>query len=65
MMQIISVAHALRLRRIDLLREIPVEKGIIYIELVKSPLAIEGNSKHGTDGDGIYHGTESLKKVNA
>ena len=65
MMQIISVAHALRLRRIDLLRDMPVEKGIIYIELVKSPLEIEGNAKHGTNGDGIYYGTESLMKVNA
>ena len=64
-MQIISVAHALRLRRIHLLCEMLVEKGIIYIELVKSPLAIEGNAKHGTDGNGIYHGTESLMKVNA
>ena len=63
-MQIISVAHALRLRRIDLLREMPVEKGIIYNELVKFPLAIEGNAKHGTDGDGIYCGTKSLVKVN-
>ena len=28
------------------------------------PLSIEGNAKHSTDGDEIYHGTESLVKVN-
>ena len=64
MMWIISVAHALRLRHIDLLHEIPIEKCIIYIDLAKSPLAIEGNAKHGTDGDEIYRKTESLMKVN-
>ena len=26
---------------------------------------IECNAKHNTDGDGIYHGIESLEKVNA
>ena len=46
MMRIISVAHALRLCHIDLLREMPIEKDIIYIKLAKSPLAIEGNAKH-------------------
>ena len=43
----------------------PIEKDIIYIKLVKSPLAIEGNAKHSMDGDEIYHRTESLVKVNA
>ena len=43
----------------------PIEKVIIYIKLTKSALAIEGNAKHSTDGDEIYHGTESLMKVNA
>ena len=65
MMWIIGVAHVLRLRHLDLLREMSIEKDIIYIKLVKSPLAIEGNAKHNTDGGGIYHGTESLMKVNA
>ena len=64
MMRIISVMHALQLRHMDLLREMTIEKGIIYIKLAKSPLAIEGNAKHSTDGDGIYHGTKSLGKVN-
>ena len=43
----------------------PIEKGIMYIKLVNFPLAIECNAKHHKDGDGIYHGTESLMKVNA
>ena len=43
----------------------PIEKDIIYIKLAKSPLAIEGNAKHSTDDDRIYHGTGSLVKVNA
>ena len=43
----------------------PIEKGIIYIKLANSLLAIECNAKHNTDGDGIYHGTESLVKLNA
>ena len=63
-MRIIGVVHALRLRHVELLREMPLEKDIIYIKLAKSPLAIEGNAKHNTDYDGIYHGTESLVKVN-
>ena len=65
MMQIIDVSHALRLRHIDLLRNMPVEKDIIYIKLVNLPLTIECNAKHSTDGDEIYHETESLVKVNA
>ena len=56
--------HALR-RHIDLLRKGPIKKGIINIKLVSSPLPIESNAKHSTDGDGIDHGTESLMKVNA
>ena len=43
----------------------PIEKGIMYIKLVNFPLAIECNAKHSKDGDGIYHGIESLVKVNA
>ena len=42
----------------------PIEKGIIYIKLANSPLAIECNAKHSTNGDEIYHGTKSLVKVN-
>ena len=42
-----------------------IEKGIIYIKLTKSPLAIEGNAKQTMNNYGIYHGTESLVKVNA
>ena len=58
--------HALlRLRHIDLLRKMPIEKDIIYIKLENSPLVIECNSKHSTDGDEIYQGIESLMKVNA
>ena len=65
MMKIIGVSHALRLRDIDLLHKMSIEKGIIYIKLANSPLAIECNAKHSTNVDGIYHGTESLMKVNA
>ena len=64
-MQIIGVVHALRLRHIDLLHEMPIEKCMIYIKLAKAPLAIEGNAKHSMNGDEIYHRTESLVKVNA
>ena len=64
-MQIISITHALRLRHIDLLREMPIEKGIIYIKLAKSPLAIKGNVKHSANDDEIYHRIESLMKVNS
>ena len=65
MMQIMGVSHALSLSHIDLLRKMPIEKGIVDIKLVNSPLAIECNAKHSTDGDGIYHETESLMKINA
>ena len=64
MMQIIGVSHALRLCHIDLLRKMPIDKDIIYIKLANSPLAIEGNAKHSTDGDEIYHRTKSLVKIN-
>ena len=64
MMRIIDVLHALRLRHIDLLRKMPIEKGIINIKLANSPLANECNAKHSTNGDGLYHGTESLVNVN-
>ena len=40
------------------------EKDIIDIKLANSPLAIERNAKHSKNGDGIYHGTESLVKIN-
>ena len=65
MMWIIGVAHALWLHHIGLLREMPIEKGIIYIKLAKSPLSIQRNAKHSTNGDGIYHETESPMKFNA
>ena len=65
MMRIISVSHALRLRHIDFLHKMPVEKGIINIKLVNSPLASECNVKHSMDGDEIYHRTESFMKINA
>ena len=62
MMWIIGVSHSLRLRLIDLLRKMPIE-GIIDIKLANSPLAIECNAKHSTDGDGIYYEIENLVKV--
>ena len=65
MLRIISVAHALQLHHIDLIREMPIKEGIIDIKLPKSPLAIEGNAKHSTNGDEIYHRTKSLLKFNA
>ena len=43
----------------------PIEKGIIYIKLTNAPLTVEYNAKHSTNGYQIYHGTESLVKVNA
>ena len=43
----------------------PIEKGIVDIKLANSLLAIQCNAKHSTDGDGIYHGTKSLVKINA
>ena len=64
MMRIIAVAHALWLLHIDLLREMPIEKDIIYIKLAKTPLVMECNAKNNTDCDEIYHGIESLVKVN-
>ena len=64
MMGIIDVANALRLHHVDLLREMPIEKGSIYIKLAKAPLAMECNVKNHMNCDGIYHGTESLVKVN-
>ena len=42
----------------------PIEKDIICIELVNALLKVKGNAKHSTDSDQIYHGTESLLKVN-
>ena len=65
MIRIIGVSHAMRLRHIDFLRKTPIEKDIIYIKLANSPLVIECNAIHSTNSDGIYHGTESLVKVNA
>ena len=59
------MSHALRLRHIDLLRKMPIEKDIIYIKLTNSPLVIECNANHSMDDDGIYHGIESLMKFNA
>ena len=59
------MSQALRLRHIDLLRKMLIEKDIIYIMLTNTPLAIECNAKNNTNGDGIYHETESLVKVNA
>ena len=64
-MRIIGVSHALRLRHIDLLRKMPIEKDIVDIKLANSPLVIECNSKHNTDSDEIYQWTESLVKINA
>ena len=63
-MRIIDVVHALRLRHINLLCEMPIEKDIIYIMLAKAPLAMECKAKNNTDNDEIYHKTESLMKVN-
>ena len=64
MMWILGIAHTLRLFHKDLLDEMPVEKGVINIKLTKALLAMECNAEHGTDGDVIYHGTESLVKIN-
>ena len=57
MIQIIGVAHALRLHHIELLCEMPIEKDIIYIKLVKAPLTMECNALNSTNIDEIYHGT--------
>ena len=43
----------------------PFEKDIIYIKLANALLTIEGNAKHNTNDDRIYHRTKSLLKVNA
>ena len=42
-----------------------IEKDIVDIKLVNSPLAIECNAKNNMDGDEIYHWTESLVKIDA
>ena len=55
----------MQLHHIDILREMPIEKDIIYIKLAKASLAIEGNAKHNTDSDEVYQGIESLMKANA
>ena len=64
MMRIIGVSYALWLHHIDLVRKIPIEKDIIYIKLANSPLTIECNAKHSTNGDEIHHEIEILVKVN-
>ena len=57
-----GISHALH---IDLIHEEPIEKGIIDIKLVNSLLEIECNAKHSTNGNGIYHKTKILMKINA
>ena len=64
MMWILGIAHTLRLCHINLLGEIPIEKGVINIKLTKAPLAMECNAEHSTNGDGIDHGTKSHVKIN-
>ena len=64
MMWILGVTHTLRMRHIDLLGEMPVEKSVINIKLVKAPLAMEYNAEHSIDGDKIDHETFSLLKIN-
>ena len=64
MMWILRIAHTLRLRHIDLLGEMLVEKVVINIKLTKVPLAMECNVEHSTDDDGIDHGIENLVKIN-
>ena len=54
----------MQLCHIDLLSEMLIEKGVVSIKLVKTPLAMECNVEHSMDGDGIYHGIESLMKIN-
>ena len=39
-------------------------KDVINIKLAKALLAMECNVEHSMDDDGIYHGTESLVKIN-
>ena len=65
MMRIMGASHALQLRHIDLFCKILIEKGIVDINLANSSLVIEYNAKHSTNDDRIYHGTESLVKINA
>ena len=36
-----------------------------FWSVTNSPLSIECNAKHNTNGDGIYHRTKSLVKINA
>ena len=64
-MRIINVFNALRLHHIDLLCKMHIEKGIVDIKLTNSPLVIQCNAKNNMNGDEIYHGTESLVKINA
>ena len=64
MMWILGVVHTLQLRHVDLLGEMPIEKGVINMKLVKAPLAMESNVKHNTDDDEIDHRTKSLVKIN-
>ena len=64
MMWILAVANTLWLRHIDLLGEMPIEKGVINIKLAQALLGMECNAEHNKDNDGIDHGTESLMKIN-
>ena len=64
MMWILGIVHTPRLHHIDLLGEMPIEKGVIDIKLAKAPLAMECNVEHNTDSDGIYHETKILVKIN-
>ena len=63
-MLILGVAHTLWLCHINLLGEMPIEKGVINIKLAKAPLVMECNAKHITNNDEIDHGTKSLMKIN-
>ena len=58
-MQIMGFLHALRLRHIDLLSEMPIEKGIVDMKFANSPLVIECIAKHIIDGDEIYQRLEN------
>ena len=64
MMWLLGVAHTLRLLHIDLLGEMPVEKGVTNIKLAKALLAMKCNVEHSMDDDGFDHGTKSLMKIN-
>ena len=64
MMWIVGISHALWLRHIDLLRKMPIEKGIIDIKLANSLLETECNAKHIMDGDEIKHETFNVVKIN-